>query len=261
MESSWEFTSFLNCIQQYGVHLQIPFNFVCSDLSRYINIEGPGHFRNTSQMDSIIYKGWSRCGVSVISVTDCLGSHLAKHRHNREHFGFRATALTSWRQIPEDCYTQSNNQNETQLFHQATRLHQVRIAFKDKLKQHGTACSGRSPGVQKFSLLKGASLILTTDDLHKNTVLPAHVLDVGFNSEGLKLGFACCSYTKLSYGSSGIKRDTTVDEEKLSVDGRRPELSSGESGNCSSRSIIPPLQTNILHEGRRHPRHVCDQLI
>jgi hypothetical protein len=243
------------------VHLQIPFNFVCSDLSRYINIEGPGHFRNTSQMDSIIYKGWSRCGVSVISVTDCLGSHLAKHRHNREHFGFRATALTSWRQIPEDCYTQSNNQNETQLFHQATRLHQVRIAFKDKLKQHGTACSGRSPGVQKFSLLKGASLILTTDDLHKNTVLPAHVLDVGFNSEGLKLGFACCSYTKLSYGSSGIKRDTTVDEEKLSVDGRRPELSSGESGNCSSRSIIPPLQTNILHEGRRHPRHVCDQLI
>ncbi|KAH8956523.1 hypothetical protein BDL97_07G043100 [Sphagnum fallax] len=191
----------------------------------------------------------------MISVTDCLGSHLAKHHHNREHFGFRATALTSWRQIPEDCYTQSNNQNETQFFHQATRLHQVRIAFKDKLKQHGTACSGRSPGVQKFSLLKGASLILTTDDLHKNTVLPAHVLDVGFNSEGLKLGFACCSYTKLSYGSSGIKRDTTVDEEKLSVDGRRPGLSSGESGNCSSRSIIPPLQTNILHEGRRHPRH------
>jgi len=41
-------------IKQYGVHLQIPFNFVCSDFSRYINIEGPGHIRNTSQMDSII---------------------------------------------------------------------------------------------------------------------------------------------------------------------------------------------------------------
>jgi len=61
-------------------------------------------------------------------------------------------------------------------------------------------------------------------------------LDVHFNSKGFKLGFTCCSYTKLSYGNFGIKRDTTIDEMKLSMDGRKSRLSSSESRDYSSKS-------------------------
>jgi len=61
-------------------------------------------------------------------------------------------------------------------------------------------------------------------------------LDVGFNSKGFKPRFTCYSYTKLSYGNFGIKRDTTIDEMKLSMDGRKSRLSSSKFGDCSSKS-------------------------
>jgi hypothetical protein len=61
-------------------------------------------------------------------------------------------------------------------------------------------------------------------------------LDVGFNSKGFKLGFTCRYYSKLSYGNFGIKSTITIDEVKLSVDGRRPKLSYREFGDCSSKN-------------------------
>ncbi len=70
----------------------------------------------------------------------------------------------------------------------------------------------------------------------KHSLTNTCTLDVGFNLEGFKLGFTCCSYTKLNYGNFGIKRDTTIDEVKLSVDGRIQGLSSRECGDYSSKS-------------------------